>query len=474
MRQQSLSKGVVIVLVTNVIGMIFNLLINFLQPKYLSIDSYSVIKTFVLYLSASGLCHLGYVDGMYIKYGGKNVFEIDKSEIVSNVSSMRILQIIISALILCIGLLLNDMVLILFAILLIPYNMVMYYRLLYQATGEFSLYGKIMNASTVALFVGNLVLIFVLNIQTYFWYIAIQILIYFLIWLFLEYRFHKKISASLSIFRCRLQDICENIKSGFFVMLGNFSSIFLTMMDRWLVKWLLPAVDFAGYSFATSIEGFLNVAVTPFTITFYNYFCRERRVEHIRKVHNYMLIIASFIISLAFLAKFVMEIYLPDYLFSTTVMFLLFASQIFFIIIKSIYVNLYKAERKQTLYFVKLVTVLIVGLIITVVCFLLLHNKEAMAIGTLVCSILWFLLCQNDFKKIRYDVWHTTYLIVSVVSFLLLGLFAGSLSGFFIYVIEMFLLGLIIMKRDYNELAIYVKSKIGKSDGKNCSADEYL
>ena len=60
----------------NVISLLFNLLTSFLLPKYLSVDGYAAIKTFQLYVVYVGLLHLGYADGMYLKYGrhlsGKN------------------------------------------------------------------------------------------------------------------------------------------------------------------------------------------------------------------------------------------------------------------------------------------------------------------------------------------------------------------------------------------------------------------
>ena len=45
-------------------------------------------------------------------------------------------------------------------------------------------------------------------------------------------------------------------------------------MDRWFVKALMTTLAFAQYSFAVSMENFMNVAVTPVTTTLYNYFCK--------------------------------------------------------------------------------------------------------------------------------------------------------------------------------------------------------
>lgn len=45
---------------------------------------------------------------------------------------------------------------------------------------------------------------------------------------------------------------------------------------------------FAQYSFAVSVENFLNLAITPVTTTLYNYFCREERPEAHKDAYNYL------------------------------------------------------------------------------------------------------------------------------------------------------------------------------------------
>ena len=70
---KKLQKGIVAVLIANLVNVAFSLATNFLLPKYLSIESYAGIKEFQLYVSYVGLFHLGFVDGIYLKYGGKTL-----------------------------------------------------------------------------------------------------------------------------------------------------------------------------------------------------------------------------------------------------------------------------------------------------------------------------------------------------------------------------------------------------------------
>ncbi len=78
------------------------------------------------------------------------------------------------------------------------------------------------------------------------------------------------------------------------------------------------------------MENFMNVAVTPVTTTLYNYFCKATDEVKVRKARNYVMIFAALIVSCAFPARFILEVYLTKYIDSAKVMFLLFAAQIFY------------------------------------------------------------------------------------------------------------------------------------------------
>lgn len=69
--KQNYEKGILIVLCANLINMFISLVTNFILPRYLSIEAYATIKTFQLYVSYIGLFHLGYSDGLYLRYGGE-------------------------------------------------------------------------------------------------------------------------------------------------------------------------------------------------------------------------------------------------------------------------------------------------------------------------------------------------------------------------------------------------------------------
>lgn len=449
---QSLKRGMLYILSANILGLIINVITNFALPKYLAVESYAAIKTYTLYISYSGFFHLGYEDGMYLKYGGKSKYELDKMDFGLNISSLRIFQLVVSLIIFIIAMILNNKILLVFSISLLPYNMVMYFRNLYQAIGEFNSYSKLMNFMTCSIFVINMFFLFVLKNNNYIYYILSNAIVYICVWIFLEVKIRYKSKIKSSFFLFSITEFLNNVSSGILLMLGTFSSILLTSMDRWFVQYFLGTIEFAMYSFAVSMESFLNVAITPVTLTLYNYFCKGIEREDIDKMRKYLLMFGSLLVGCGFPLKFIVEKWLVHYVSSLNVLFILFSSQIFYVIIKAIYVNLYKACKKQRRYFKKLIVVIFFAFISNYIFYCIWNIKESFAIATLLSALLWLILCQVDFPQYKMCFKEFFYSVVEVFAFILLGVFCNVFIGAVLYLILSIILIIILFKKEASSI----------------------
>lgn len=463
-QEEKLSRGIVSVLIANIINLGFNLLTNFLLPKFLSIESYADIKTFQLYVTYAGFLHLGYIDGMYLRYGGKEISSIDKKELSQDISTLRVFQIFVTAILLVLGLILDDFMVIAFGAAILPLNMATYFKFLYQATGEFNKYGKIMNATTIATFIINMVLVVFLKTNSSVLIVFSYVILDIIIWIFLEAVSKKMITIRLLCFSPKA--LKENIQQGFFLMLGTFSSILLTSMDRWFVKILMNVASFAQYSFAVSMDNFLNVAITPITVTLYNYFCKESKQERIVNIRKYVIIFGTMIIAAAFPAKFVLEIFLQEYLDASAVVFLLFGSQLCYLVIKGIYVNLYKVQRMQTKYFYRVCLVVVIGFVFNVVCYRINPIKEAFAVGTLLSAFVWLYLSNRDFKSIKLEKNEIALIVCTEVAFLMIGMNLSAIAGFILYVVVEIVLYMLFMRQTVVEIIELLSHTLKKVMGK--------
>ena len=157
----NLKIGIKKILIANIINMCFSLTTSFVLPKYLSVDAYAIIKTFQLYTAYAGIFSLGYIDGMYLKFGGIDIEKINNEEIRDNLGTWRLFQIIVLFLLIGVSFVLKNKIFLAFAFATLPLNMINYFRSLCQAIGAFKQYGKILNFTTILTFIVNMFILFV-------------------------------------------------------------------------------------------------------------------------------------------------------------------------------------------------------------------------------------------------------------------------------------------------------------------------
>lgn len=427
---EKLKKGIWDVFWANFLSLLLGLVTGFVLPKILSVDSYASIKTYQLYISYIGLLHLGFLDGIYLKFGGMEYSEVPKSEFRTPYITLAVFQSLITIAVIVLGFIINDDVLLLFAFSIIPLNMLNFYKNIYQATGEFGRYKNILRMNTILTFFMVLIMLIVFRTDDYRFFLWGYSFVNVIVWIVSEYK------AKVAICEIKYFSIYElmcHIKSGIFLMLGNFSSILLTSMDRWFIKALMNTLTFAEYSFAVSMENLLTVAITPITTTLYNFFCNNNEKRKIMSIRRYVTIASAIIAAGAFPVIFIIEHFLVKYHGSIAVLLILFSSQVLYVPIKGIYVNLYKVEKKQNKYFMGIVLVVVIGAVLNAALYSLMHIKEAFAIGTLLSALFWYLLCCFDFNGFGFPIREILYSIAEIVLLCLLGYTCPPVIGFIIY-----------------------------------------
>ena len=441
----SLKKGFIYVFATNLIGVILSILTGFVLPKFLSIEAYSDIKLFQLYISYVGILHLGYSDGMYLKYGGKSLKDIDKKEVLAEFKIFKLFQLVVAIIGIIVALLVKNEILLFCIISLIPINVGNYLRNLYQSTGQFDKYAKFTNINNIFIFVINIFLLFIIRTYNSNYYIISYIISYFVYWLLLEKEvtslFGRK-SSELS-----LKYLFEDIKDGFLLMLGNFSNVIFTSIDRLLVKRFLGVIKFAYYSFAVSIESLMNTIVSPISVVMYNYICKNQQKEKIIFAKNVLLIVSSLVIALVFPVSFIVQYWIEKYSSSLLVYFL-FIAQYFSIIVKCIYNNCYKVKRKQNRYFAVMTSVIVLSFILNLLGYKLFGTMEIFATATMFTSIIWFIICEIDFGKYCYSVRQYFYIIIILILFFITTVYTTPVIGLILYFIGFSIATIFLLPRE--------------------------
>ena len=429
-----LKKGILFVFTANAINLAISLFTAFVLPKFLSVDAYASIKLFTLYVTYLGILHLGYSDGMYLRNGGKSIYSLDSKEAKTELDTFKLFQVLMCLLMIGVSLIIGDQILLMCSFVILPVGVSNYVRSFCMAIGEFKRYSRYTNINTVMVFIINVILLFIIKTDYYLYYIIAYVVIYFLYWFFIERELRKLLGRPKRTIRFEKRYMKENIGSGIFLMTGNFCNVIFTSIDRLFVKNLIGMIEFAYYSFAVSIENFLNIFITPISTTMYNYFCRERRKEKVLLIKRYSLLLAAAIMMLAFPARFIIEQWLVKYLDSISVLFFLIAAQYSAIMVKVVHVNLYKSRKQQKKYFKVMLCIIGISALLNLLGFLIFHNMVAIAVATLITNVIWFIVGEIDLREYALTIKDYIFFITNLIGFVFCGLCLNTILGFVCYV----------------------------------------
>ena len=163
----SLKNNIIRIFSANFLSMISGIIIGFVVPAVLSIEDYSYVKTYTFYVSYIGFLHFGFIDGMYIKYGGKESKDIDTSQFKSEHRVFMIMEILVTIIFMIMGILSKDIIIFLMGLSIIPINTLSFHKLFYQATGQFKEYAKVSYLYTGMYLIFNILLALIFKSQNY-------------------------------------------------------------------------------------------------------------------------------------------------------------------------------------------------------------------------------------------------------------------------------------------------------------------
>ena len=447
MSDNKIKKGIMYVFIANIINLLISLFSGFVLPKFLSIETYANIKLFQLYITYIGILHLGFSDGMYLRLGGKAIDKLNKKDVLEEFKTFKKFQFIVTVVAVIICIILKQEILLYCALVIFPVNIANYIRSLYNATGLFKKYSRYTNINTILIFLINIALLLIIKSDNYQTYLILYVIAYFVYWIFIEYE-NRKIFGKDKV-KPKTSYLFEDIKFGFFLMIGNFCNVIFTTIDRIFVQNLLGTIKFAFYSFAVSIENLMNVFITPISTVMYNYFCVHDNKEDVVRIKKYILIFSAFIVSLIFGAKLIVDIWLVKYKEALPVLFLLIGAQYISIMIRCIHVNLYKAEKKQNRYFIIMIIMVVFSIISNAIAYLVFKDMIAIAAATLLTNIIWLIIGEIDFKIYRLRFKDYLYIFLSLLLFLLYSFIFNAVIGGIVYIFTIIIISLILQKDSF-------------------------
>lgn len=435
---------------SNILLLIASTLNNFVLPIILSISDYANYKTYILYASFCGLFHLGYVDGINIKYGGKEIKDVNNKTFWSEHHFFVLTQLVLTIILLGCAYFSKSLVMALFALTIMPTNMQSFFLFFTQAIGQFSIYAKCV--VIVPLFMSIFTcIVFIVNMQcSYVPFCIVHLLCYIISWALLTFLIDKELSWSskLELSKQKWNHI-GILKSGFFIMMGTIVFAFFSTIGRWLIKWNMTDESFAVYSMAASLMGFVLIFVNAVNKVFYPYLCKynENKKKNDLLV-DVLLFLATMTLPFFFLLKYVIAVVLPKYSASIDIVKILLMTLPAVIIIQSYYINLYKAKRLERIYLRDGVFYTIFSIVVNSFAMFLFKDLNVMAMAAVICSYVWFFVPNKAIyqpsRRLQQMVYILSVFLVYVLSDML---FHNDIISFMISITGILVINMVFMKK---------------------------
>lgn len=455
-------------LVANLLNFAIGIITGFLLPKFLLVDDYGYLRIFTFYISYVGFMHFGFIDGIFIRYGSYDYNELPKAKFRAYFKFLAIFQSAIMVLIMLGITLFNkdavrSSIMYFVVINMLIMNLTTFFAFIHQFTKQFKLFSLNLILTKLLYVLGCLSLFYV-QIYSYTPYIILQTVVNLII-LFIYIYFDRDIVfGKAEEFRGNSQDIKENVRVGFFVMIGNFMNIIIIGIDRIFIDKLFTVTDFAMYSFAYSIISLFYILLNSLNTVMYPYLIRTDK-NKLSDIYGTIKISVSIVIgaslSAFFVIKFIVLQFLNNYNDSLGILIFLVPTVLLSAQISVLISNFYKVLKLTKEYTKNNIIAFLLGLITNTIAYLIFRSTISIAAASLISFILWVLYSDRFFiKKLKVNLWRGILLEgFIIVLFLSTGFLLNWYLGFLVYVIAFALFVITFYKKDINKFISLVKSK---------------
>ncbi|MCL0050752.1 hypothetical protein M1N22_02760 [Dehalococcoidia bacterium] len=385
------------------------LLFGFIQfliiPKYLSVEDFGYWQLFMLYGGYVGILQLGFIEGIYIKWAGKELAQVGH-EIKPAFRFLLLEQLIV---IIPLGLLLYillqppfqwiGLMILIYAFI---FNLALLFMFTAQAVRKFKLFTAV-NVGKGLAFLILIILFFVSGYLNYHYVILASLTALFLALFALAFWFRRYLWGKMPCLSSLWAYGRENINIGIFVLLGNFVLVLFLTIDRLMVSSFFSIQEFAIYAFAVAVAMIIYTFVGAVSQVFFPYLSgvgRELRTKAYQLGKPAIILSWAAILGIYFPLTRLIEFYLPHFVASLPIMQILLGAVGFGSLIQILHVSFYMAYRKQRQYFVWGIAALALSATLNLLAIKVFGTLESVAIATLISFGVWYAINELSLRSV--------------------------------------------------------------------------
>lgn len=387
----------------NIVSMMISVAMILVLPKVIGIEDYGAWQLYLFYASYLGFFHFGWLDGIYLRYGGYEFSQLDKKKFSGQFFSLLILEIIIAvaAIFLIKRYAIDDVqreaVTVVFTILplVIMYTFASF---VLQITNQIKKYALLVLSERCLFFV-LIVGYLLIGRSDYHGMLYLDVICKISAMLFACWCIKSLYTKPDLLSMENLNEIWENISVGSKLLLANIAGMLILGVVRFAIAQTWDVATFGKVSLSLSISNFFMVFINSLSVVFFPMLKRMDDAEQKKLYTRINTIFTLFLLMLLltyYPIRYVLAIWLPKYSDSLTYMAILFPVCLFEAKVCLLTNTYLKSLRQEALMLKINVFTLILGTVFT--CYVALYLENLLL--TIVVMMLLFGL-----KSILAEFW---------------------------------------------------------------------
>jgi O-antigen/teichoic acid export membrane protein len=440
-------KKVAYAISANLISLLVSVVTTLIVPKFFGdgVAQYGYFQIYLFYTGYIGFFHFGWCDGIYLRDGGKNYTDLDKSLYSGQFWLLSVLQLLIATLISIIGIICTNDInykFIWFAIAInvlvfLPRTMLSYYL---QTTNRIKEYASI-TATGRTIYGISIVLIVLFLSKDYRLFVYSDVFAKFIALLVSAWWCRDIVTSKPSKFITVICEAKNNISVGIKLLFANIASMLITGIVRWGIQTQWDVETYGKISFTLSVSNLLLTFISAVALVLYPTLKRSTN-EHLKGMYSTLRDVLMIPLLGCLVIYYPMELilssWLPQYAESMRYMAVLFPMCIFaakMTMLIQTYMNIFRLEKKM----LKVNSIgVFVAILTTCVSVFIMHNLTCAMISIVVnqmfrCVYAEFVLS----KEMKVHIVKETILEITLsVIFIVTNWFIGGWVGVGLYVIS--------------------------------------
>lgn len=462
---KSLAFNMGYVLSANLSSLLISVFIALFVPRLMGVSDYGLWELYLFYSSYAGFFHLGWADGILLRFGGRDYRSLDAS-VFSPMNQwfvyfQAMILVILSSYLLIVRP--ENTVIYLAAILLsVMLNLRSYNTFILQATNRMKEFSAVIFAGNLAFIVG-LASIFAFNVS-FETLILVDLISKLLSLMYSFFLTHELSFMSASKYPKRLnrrdsmKEIQLTITAGLPLTIAYIISLLMTGIYRFAIEIRWGIADFAQISLALNISSFILVFVSAIGISVFPILKQipEAYFKEIFQTVNEWLTFALFLTaSLFYLGRPLLVFWLPRYAEGINYLTYLFPIFIFQSKNALLVTTFLKALRYEKFIVQQNLITVAISLVLAFISVELLGQIEAVVVCILLSNA--FLTIFGEWRMNRLFKLSFGVLVIKEVlatlSFIVMSFYFNMWLGFCLYVLTV----LFIFRPNLNDLKLAIK-----------------